>query len=142
MEAALDAFRAGFPDFLIYTALAAILLLISSVVYVLLTPWKELTLLRGGNSSAGLALAGAIVGLAIPLTAVLASSRSVIDFLLWSVVALLLQLVAYRLTDAILRDLPRRIENDDAGAAIVLLAVKLSTAMILAAGLWDPNAHL
>lgn len=138
---ALDAFRAGFPDFAFYTALAAVLLLVSSAVYVLLTPWKELALLRGGNGTAGLALAGAIVGLAIPLASCLASSRSILDFLIWSVVALLMQLVAYRLTDFVLRDLPKRIEQDEAGAAIVLIAVKLSTAMILAAGLWDPNVH-
>lgn len=139
MEAAIDAFRAGFPDFLFFTALAGVLLFISSAIYVLLTPWKELALLRNGNGSAGLALAGAIVGLAIPLASCLASSRSIVDFLIWSVVALLLQLVAYRITDVILRDLPKRIQDDEAGAAIVLISVKLSTAIILAAGLWDPN---
>jgi putative membrane protein len=142
MEAALDAFRSGFPNYLLFTGLAGLLLLITSAVYVLLTPWKELALLRGGNGTAGLALAGAIVGLAIPLAANVASSSTILDFLIWSVVSLLMQLLAYRLTDMILRDLPRRIENDEAGAAIVLIAVKLSTAMILAAGLWDPNVHM
>lgn len=142
MEAALDAFRSGFPNYLLFTGLAGLLLLISSAVYVLLTPWKELALLKGGNATAGLALAGAIAGLAIPLAANVASSSSVIDFLIWSVISLLMQLVAYRVTDAILRDLPRRIEKDEAGAAIVLIAVKLSTAMILAAGLWDPNIQM
>lgn len=142
MEAALDAFRSGFPNYLLFTGLAGLLLLITSAVYVLLTPWKELALLKGGNGTAGLALAGAIVGLAIPLAANVASSSTILDFLIWSVVSLLMQLLAYRLTDMILRDLPRRIENDEAGAAIVLIAVKLSTAMILAAGLWDPNVHM
>jgi len=142
MEAALDAFRSGFPNYLLFTGLAGLLLLITSAVYVLLTPWKELALLKGGNGTAGLALAGAIIGLAIPLAANVASSSSVVDFLIWSVVSLLMQLLAYRLTDMILRDLPRRIEQDEAGAAIVLIAVKLSTAMILAAGLWDPNVHM
>ena len=139
MEAAIDTFRSAFPDYFFFSALSLLLLLISSAVYVLLTPWKELALLKGGNGSAGLALAGAIVGLAIPLAACLASSSSILDFLIWAVVALLLQLVAYRLTDLILRDLPKRIESDEAGAAIVLISVKISTALILAAGLWDPN---
>jgi len=142
MEAALDAFRSGFPSYLLYTGLAGLLLLVTSAVYVLLTPWKELALLKGGNGTAGLALAGAILGLAIPLAANVASSSSIMDFLIWSVISLLMQLIAYRLTDAILRDLPRRIEQDEAGAAIVLISVKLSTAMILAAGLWDPNVHM
>lgn len=141
MDAVLDAFRSGFPQFVLYTGLASVMLLIGSAVYIILTPWKELALLRGGNGTAGLALAGAIVGLAIPLASCLASSRNALDFLIWGFVALLMQLLAYRLTDMILRDLPKRIEQDEAGAAIVLISVKLSTAMILAAGLWDPNVH-
>ena len=139
MIATLDSFRQGFPDFVLMTGTAGLLLLIASTVYVLLTPWKELALVRGGNGSAGLALAGAIVGLAIPIASCLASSLNYLDLLVWGVVALLLQLLAYRLTDMILKDIPERIQNDEAGAAIVLIATKLSVAIILAAGLWDPN---
>ncbi|MEM8615703.1 MAG: DUF350 domain-containing protein [Pseudomonadota bacterium] len=139
MAATLEAFRQGFPDFLLMSGVAGLLLLISSAIYVLLTPWKELALVRGGNGAAGLALAGAIVGLAIPIASCLASSVSLLDLLLWGGVALLLQLLTYRIIDMILRDIPQRVENDEAGAAIVLIAAKVAVAMILAAGLWDPN---
>lgn len=139
MLATLDSFRQGFPDFVLMTGTAGLLLLTASTVYVLLTPWKELALVRGGNGSAGLALAGAILGLAIPIASCLASSLNYLDLLIWGVVALLLQLLAYRLTDMLLKDLPERIRNDEAGAAIVLISCKLAVAMILAAGLWDPN---
>lgn len=139
MAATLESFRQGFPDFLLMTGIAGLLLLIASTIYILLTPWKELALVRGGNGSAGLALAGAIVGLAIPIASCLASSLTYLDLVLWGAVALLLQLLTYRIIDMILRDIPQRIQNDEAGAAIVLIASKLSVAMILAAGLWDPN---
>ena len=139
MTATLESFRQGFPDFLLMTGTAGILLLIASTIYILLTPWKELALVRGGNGAAGLALAGAITGLAIPIASCLASSLSLVDLLLWGSVALLLQLLTYRIIDMILRDIPGRIQNDEAGAAIVLIASKLSVALLLAAGLWDPN---
>jgi putative membrane protein len=139
MTATLESFRQGFPDFLLMTGTAGVLLLLASTVYILLTPWKELALVRGGNGAAGLALAGAITGLAVPIASCLASSLSLVDLLLWGTVALLLQLLTYRIIDMILRDIPERIQNDEAGAAIVLIAAKLSVAMILAAGLWDPN---
>lgn len=139
MTATLESFRQGFPDFLLMTGTAGILLLIASTIYILLTPWKELALVRGGNGAAGLALAGAIAGLAIPIASCLASSLTLIDLLLWGSVSLLLQLLTYRIVDMILRDIPERIQNDEAGAAIVLIAAKLSIAMLLAAGLWDPN---
>ncbi|MCR9269079.1 MAG: DUF350 domain-containing protein [Henriciella sp.] len=139
MTATLESFRQGFPDFLLMTGTAGVLLLVASTIYILLTPWKELALVRGGNGAAGLALAGAITGLAIPIASCLASSLTLVDLLLWGSVALLLQLLTYRIIDMILRDIPSRIQNDEAGAAIVLIASKLAVAMLLAAGLWDPN---
>ncbi|MEM7327122.1 MAG: DUF350 domain-containing protein [Pseudomonadota bacterium] len=139
MTATLESFRQGFPDFLLMTGTAGLLLLVASTIYILLTPWKELALVRGGNGAAGLALAGAISGLAIPIASCLASSLTLVDLILWGSVALLLQLLTYRIIDMILRDIPSRIQNDEAGAAIVLIAAKVSVAMLLAAGLWDPN---
>ena len=139
MSATLESFRQGFPDFLLMTGTAGILLVLASTVYILLPPWKELALVRGGTGAAGLALSGAIAGLAIPIASCLASSLTLLDLIVWGVVALLLQLLTYRIIDMLLRDIPTRIQNDEAGAAIVLIAAKLAAAMILAAGLWDPN---
>jgi putative membrane protein len=141
MDGEIGAFVEAFPRFLIWTTSAGAMLLVASTIYVLLTPWKELALVKGGNASAGLALAGAIAGLAIPIASTLASSVSLFDLLIWGVVALLLQLIVYRLVDVLLRDIPQRIEQDQAGAAIVLIAAKISSALILAAGLWDPALH-
>tara|TARA_R110000782_G_scaffold144262_2_gene237145 strand:- start:226 stop:657 length:432 start_codon:yes stop_codon:yes gene_type:complete len=138
MDGEIGAFVEAFPRFLIWTASAGAMLVVASTIYVLLTPWKELALVKGGNASAGLALAGAIAGLAIPIASTLASSVSLFDLLIWGVIALLLQLIVYRLVDILLRDIPQRIEQDQAGAAIVLIAAKISSALILAAGLWDP----
>ncbi|MEL6860940.1 MAG: DUF350 domain-containing protein [Pseudomonadota bacterium] len=139
MSATLESFRQGFPDFLLMTGTAGVLLILASTIYILLTPWKELALVRGGNGAAGLALSGAIAGLALPIASCLASSLTLLDLVIWGTVSLLLQLLTYRIIDMLLRDIPNRIQNDEAGAAIVLIAAKLSAAMLLAAGLWDPN---
>lgn len=138
----ITAFQTGFPRFLVGTGLTAALLVVASYIYIKLTPWKELALVKNQNGAAGLALAGAIAGLALPLAASLASATSYPDLLIWGTVALLLQLIAYRVIDLLLSDLPRRIEEDQAGPAIVLIGAKLSSAMILAAGLWDPHTRL
>lgn len=139
MEAAIQSFVHGFDNFFISTLAAGILLVISCVVYVILTPMKEMELLRNGNASAGLGLAGVIIGLTIPIASALATSLSLWDLLIWGVVALLIQLLSFRVVDLILKDLPRRIENDEAGAAILLIAVKISSAMIVGAALWVPS---
>jgi putative membrane protein len=46
-----------------------------------------------------------------------------------------LQLLAFRASDLLLRDLPKRIERDEVGAALVLAGVKIAAAMIMAAAL-------
>ena len=138
MGGEIGAFVEAFPRFLIWSASAGVLLIVAVTIYVLLTPWKELAEVRRGNNAAGIALAGAIGGLAIPIGSTLASSVSLIDLAIWGAVALLLQLIVYRLVDLLLQDVPKRIEADESGAAIVLATAKLSSALILAAGVWDP----
>jgi len=139
MDAAVNAFAKGFPDFLIYSGVTVAMLAAGCVIHILLTPMKEMALIRSGNISAGIGVAAVIVGLAIPMAACLASATSVYDLLIWGVVAILLQMLAFRAADLILRDLPKRIERDEIGAALVLAAVKLAAALVMGAALWDPN---
>lgn len=140
IEPAIQAFVQGFPHFLIHGAVTLAMLIAGCTVHVLMTPMKEMDLIRAGNTAAGVALAGVILGLAIPMTASLASALSLPDLVIWGLVAILLQMLAFRAADLILRDLPKRIERDELGAALVLAAVKLATAMVMAAALWDPLA--
>ncbi|MBI1339370.1 DUF350 domain-containing protein [bacterium] len=138
MDAAAQAFVNGFPHFMLFGAVTLALLVAGCVIHVLMTPMKEIKLLREGNVSAGISLAAIVLGLAIPLSASLASALSLWDLLIWGAVALLLQMLAFRFADLILRDLPGRIERDEIASAIVLAAVKLATAFVMAAALWDP----
>ncbi len=139
MITAIESFVSSFPHFVIMTAAAGGMLILATTIYILLTPWKELALVRGGNGAAGLALAGAITGLAVPLASALASSYELFDLVIWGFAALILQLIIYRIIDLLLSGIPARIQNDEAGAAIVLIAAKIAAALLLAAGLWDPN---
>lgn len=136
------AFVAGFPDFIVQLAAALGLYIVSLIVYALMTPHKELTLIREGNPSAALAFGGVVVGLAIPLGACLAHSFGVIDLLIWGVVTLLLQLIAFRFADIVLRNLPKRIADNDVAAAIMLMSIKLGLALILAGAVADPSLML
>lgn len=142
MDQAVNAFVRGFPDFLLQGGLTLAMLAAGCIVHVLMTPMKEMQLIREGNAAAGVALGGVILGLAIPMGAALGSATSIWDILIWGVVAILLQMLAFRVADLLLRDLPKRIERNEMGAAVVLAAVKLGTAIIMAAALSDPNLVL
>lgn len=135
MDIAIQLFVKSFPTFLLHGGVTLALLIAGCVVHVLLTPMKEMQLIRAGNVSAGISVAAVIVGLAVPMSACLATAESIYDILIWGVVAILLQLLAFRVADLLLRDLPKRIERDEIGAALVLAAVKIAAAMVMAAGL-------
>lgn len=135
MDIAIKSFVEGFPDFLLQGGVTLALLIAGCTVHVLLTPMKEMKLIREGNISAGISVAAVIVGLAIPMAACLATAASVYDILIWGVVAILLQLLAFRVADLLLRDLPKRIERDEVGSALVLAGVKIAAAMVMASAL-------
>ena len=65
----------------------------------------------------------------------MATSVGILDIIIWGVVALVIQLLTFRLADILLKDLPRRIEEGEIGAAILVVAVKLSVAFINAAAI-------
>jgi putative membrane protein len=138
----IQAFISGFPEFLIQLGTALGLFIVGITTYVLLTPHKELALIRDGNASAALAFGAVVVGLAIPLGACLAHSYSVLDLIVWGTVTLLVQLITFRFTDIFLRGLPRRIAEGDVAAAIFLMSVKLGVGIILAGALTDPALSL
>ncbi len=137
--APLNAFVAGFPDFIIQLGVALGLFVASLIIYVIMTPHKELALIRAGNPSAALAFGGVVVGLAIPLGSCLAYAFSLWDLLIWGVVTLLLQLLAFRFADMFLRGLPRRIAEGDVAAAVFLMSVKIGLALILSGAIADPS---
>jgi putative membrane protein len=135
MDIAIQSFVKGFPDFLIQAGVTLALLTAGCILHVLLTPMKEMRLIKAGNVSAGISVAAVIVGLAIPMAACLSTAATIYDILIWGAVAILLQLLAFRVADLLLRDLPKRIERDEIGAALVLAGVKLAAAMVMAAAL-------
>ncbi|WP_395647046.1 DUF350 domain-containing protein [Terricaulis sp.] len=139
---AINAFVAGFPEFILQLGIALGLFIAALIIYVLMTPHKELQLIREGNPSASLAFGGVVVGLAIPLGSCLTYAFDAADLTIWGVVTLLIQIIVFRFTDIFLRDLPKRIKENDVAAAVFLMSMKIGVALILAGAIADPNIGL
>ena len=129
----IQAFATGFPLTLIHFAVTLVILFVSAAIYVLLTPHREIALIRDGNAAAAVSLGGVLVGLAIPLAVSLKASTTVVELALWGASTMIVQLLVFRLADIVLRGLPRRIQDGEMAAAAMLVGAKLSTAVILAA---------
>lgn len=130
-----QAFASGFPVMVLHLGVTLVLLVVGAVVYALLTPWKEVNLIREGNAAAAVAFAGVLLGLAIPLAVSLSAANSLRDIVIWGVATLVLQLLAFRVVDLVLTGLPQRIQEGEIPAAVLLVGAKLATALILAAAL-------
>ena len=128
-----QAFATGFPVTLLHASVTLVMLILGTALYALLTPHKEITLIREGNSAAALSLGGVMVGLAIPLAISLTASTSVIEIMIWGAATIAVQLLVFRVTDMVLKGLPERIQDGEISAAALLVGAKLATALILAA---------
>ena len=133
MEAVILSFLAGFPILMLHSSVTLAILVIATFLYVKITPYDEIALIKDGNTAAAISLAGAIMGFALPLAFAMASSVTVFEILIWGPVTLLLQLVVFRITDILLSDLPKRIISGQIGSAIFLVSIKIAVAVINAA---------
>ncbi|WP_374444292.1 DUF350 domain-containing protein [Stella sp.] len=129
----LDNLLSSLPVFLAHVGVTLAMLVAGILAYEAITPYRELALVRAGNSAAGIALGSAILGLAIPLAACMARSVAVWDIVVWGVAALVLQLAAFAVVAVALRRLPDAIAKDEKGAACVLASVQLAVALVIAA---------
>ncbi|BBK45459.1 DUF350 domain-containing protein [Allostella vacuolata] len=129
----LDNLLSSLPVFLAHVGVTLAMLIAGVLAYEAITPYRELALVRAGNSAAGIALGSAILGLAIPLAACMARSVAVWDIVVWGIAALVLQLAAFALVSIALKRLPEAIANDESGAAYVLASVQLAVALVIAA---------
>ena len=133
MDAAIQSFLAGIPFLLSHFGVTVLMLVIGVFIYMWITSHDERALIREGNTAAAISLAGAILGLSIPLAFCMASSVNVYDIVIWGIVTLVIQLATFWIIDIWLRDLSKRIEEGQVGTAILLVSVKLAVASINAA---------
>lgn len=124
---------AGFDDFLIYFALAAVFIAAYLAIYVHVTPYREFTLIREGNAAAAASLSGSLLGFVLPLASAIIHSVNPWDMALWAAIALVVQIVVYLAVKALLPDLVRHIPEGKAGPGVFLGAASLGAGILNAA---------
>ncbi|HOG03268.1 MAG TPA: DUF350 domain-containing protein [Accumulibacter sp.] len=121
------------PAFLAYFAVAMVLLALFLLVYLNVTPYHELALIRAGNSAAAVSLSGALLGFAMPVANVIAHSDTLIDLASWGAIAGIIQILAYLVARFTLPQLNQDIPADKLAPAIFLAAISLGVGVINAA---------
>jgi putative membrane protein len=123
----------GLPAFAAYFGLALALLGIFLAIYLWMTPYPEIRLIREGNVAAGTSLGGAVIGFVVPLAGAIESSVSLLDMLIWAGIALAVQLFAYFLVHRMLPQLPRDVAQGKLASGVFLAATAIALGMLSAA---------
>ncbi len=132
MDQALNSLANGFPALLLYLLVVTAIYVVGVVIYVKLTPHKELELVQNGNMAAAVSFSALIISLALPLAACMIHKIGLIDVAIWGTTSLFLQLFLFRFTDFIFKGMPQRIEDNETAPALVLAAFKLAGSIVLA----------
>src|ERR1700722_5705738 len=125
----------GLPILLLQFVICIALLVVGVAIYTKVTPFHERELLREGNVAAATGLRGAVIALAIPLAALLATTRTVLDIVVWGIVAILLQLVTVVIACHLMRGMRLTIEGGSVAAALPITAAQLAIALLNAAAM-------
>ncbi|MBP2313330.1 DUF350 domain-containing protein [Azospirillum soli] len=122
---------ATLPSYLLFAVVMLAFLLLFIVAYTAVTPYRELALVRQGNTAAAISLGGAMIGFALPLMSVASHTTSLIDLAVWGVIALVSQVTVYVVVSRLLLpDLRTGIEGDRTSYGILLGSLSIAVGLL------------
>lgn len=123
----------GLPAFAIYLAACAAMVAIFLLIYVRITPYREIGLIREGNAAAAASLSGALLGFVIPLARSVTQSANLPDMVLWGSIALVVQLLVFWIVSRIIPSIAQDIPQGKVAQGVFLGAASLATGILNAA---------
>jgi putative membrane protein len=125
----------GFDDFLLYFGLSILFVALYLAIYVRITPYREIALIREGNAAAAASLSGSLLGFILPLASSVLNSVNPWDMALWAAIALAVQLIVYLVVRMLLPEVGRHIADGKVASGIFLGALSLAAGILNAASM-------
>ena len=127
-------FQEGATAFLLAFVVAGLFTIAFKYIYQWVTPYNEKALIRDGNVTAAIALAGALIGYALPLASALSHTVSLPEFAAWATVAGIVQIAAFTIVRMVaLRDVQVRVENNEIAIGVYLAGISITVGLLNAA---------
>ncbi len=122
--------------FLLSMVLGMALLVLFLRLYQTSTPYDERRLVGEGNAAAAVAVGGALVGFAMPLASAIRETTSPIEFVIWGVIAGIIQIIAPLVVRSlVIRDFAAKIEAGNVATGIFMAALSIGIGLINAASM-------
>ncbi len=135
MSVQFSAFFASLSEFLIFFVTAAVLTILFVVIYSRVTRHDEFALIKKNSTAATVAFSGSLIGFALPLASTMINSVTVVEMVLWGVIALIVQVLVYLLIRLPMPRISERIEADEVAAGIWLGACSMVAGILNAASM-------
>jgi putative membrane protein len=123
----------GLPLFLLYFCVAVIVTTAYLFVYTRITSHDELELIRANVPGAAISLGLSLLGFALPVASAIAHAANVVDCIVWSIIALIVQVVVYYLVRIPVPDVSPRIAAGELAPAIWLGLASVTGGLLSAA---------
>jgi len=118
------------PVFAGFFATAMVLLAVFAALYMFVTPYSEVKLIREGNTAAAISLAGALLGYALPIAVAVAVSHNLYVMIGWGVVACVVQLLVYVAARLALPQINLAIPQGKLASGIFLAALSVAAGIL------------
>jgi putative membrane protein len=125
----------GLPAFLAYFCLSLIVVTAYVYVYTRITVHDELKLIEANVPGAAISLGLSLLGFAMPVASPVAHAANIVDCIVWSVIALIVQVIVYYLVRIPVPDLSKRISAGELAPAIWLGLASVTGGLLSAASM-------
>lgn len=126
---------AGLPAFLSYFCVSAVAVVLYVLIYTWITPHDEFELITKNNRAAAVALGLSLIGFALPVASAVAHAANIIDCAIWSIIALIVQIISYYVARIPVSDLSKRIGAGELAAGLWLGLASLTAGLLSAASM-------
>jgi putative membrane protein len=123
----------GLSAFGVYFGVCIGLLALFAMLYAMITPYRELSLIREGNTAAACSYSGALLGFIIPLASAVTHSVGLLDMIIWGIVALIVQVATFFIVRLIFPSIVQDIPHNQLAKGIFLGVLSLTVGVINAA---------
>ena len=135
MSELFDNFGTSLFEFLIFFVVAVVLTILFVLIYTRITRHNEIDLIKNNSVAASVAFSGSLIGFGLPLASTIINSVTVVEMVLWGIIALVVQVLTYLLIRLPMPRISERIEANEVAAGIWLGSCSLVAGILNAASM-------
>jgi putative membrane protein len=106
------------------------LLAVALTIYLFITPYHEIRLIRQGNSAAAVSFGGTAIGMALVLFSTAASTFDVVELAIWGGLGLIGQIIVFLIVTLLIPDLKQGLNDNKLAYGILLGALSIAMGIL------------